>query len=178
MAYTNWPPSSFKTYFQETSLGSRPIFSKGKDKRERPAQFIPCRGLHELTPFFFQDLFSGDLFSGDKDKDKDKITAHKATTTSDRRKQHNTRTTNTQFDPLVPPTVCSFGLASCCLYRSLAASSRSTCSRRSLVFTLSNAQGPAFSGIGKGGSEVRPAFSGIQLSQAASSFLSEAEEVE
>ncbi len=25
-------------------------------------EFIPCRGLHELTPVFFQDLFSGDKF--------------------------------------------------------------------------------------------------------------------
>ena len=68
-----------------------------------------------------------------KDKDKDRITAHKATTTSDRRKQHNTRITNTQFDPLVPPTVCSFDLASCCLYRSLAASSRHLLSSKSCL---------------------------------------------
>ena len=79
---------------------------------------------------------------------KDTITAHKAITTKVRRTKHNTKTINTQRDKPVPPTVSSFALlASSCLYRLLASFSRSTCSCRSLAFTLSNDQGPGLGGI-------------------------------
>jgi hypothetical protein len=75
---------------------------------------------------------------------------NKATKSNNRRKtQHNTRTSNTQFDQLVPSVVCSFCWVSSRLYRALAASSRSICSRRSLFFTFCNAQGPALLLIGK-----------------------------